>query len=166
MLELKRLSPDAIPAALAKAERYRLLNEPAAAESICLDVLTVVPDHQEAITTMLLALTDQFRDEGAARQVARAQDLVPRLHDEYARLYYGAIICERRARAYLAGGAAALARAGLQEALRGFDRAIALRPHGNDEAVLRWNACARALEGLPAAAPESMDAADAAIMSE
>jgi hypothetical protein len=164
MLELKRLSHDAIPAALAKAERYRLLNEPAAAESICLDILAVEPDHQEAMTTMLLALTDQFRDEGAGRQVARAQDLVPRLRDEYARRYYGAIICERRARAYLAHGQAALARDWLHEALRGFDDAIELRHPGNDEAILRWNACARALEALPASSAR-IDEADA-IMSE
>ena len=36
-------SKDAVPAALAKAERYRLLNEPGEAESICLDVLQIDP---------------------------------------------------------------------------------------------------------------------------
>ena len=44
----KPLSPEPCPAALAKAERYRLLNEPGEAESICLDVLAVEPDNQEA----------------------------------------------------------------------------------------------------------------------
>ncbi len=39
MFELKPLSPQAIPAALEKAKHYRLLNEPGAAESICLDIL-------------------------------------------------------------------------------------------------------------------------------
>ena len=34
--QLKTLSPEAVPRALAKAERYRLLNEPGEAESICL----------------------------------------------------------------------------------------------------------------------------------
>ncbi len=37
MFELKRLSDEAIPAALEKALRYRLLDEPAEAESICHD---------------------------------------------------------------------------------------------------------------------------------
>ena len=37
MFQLKTLSPEAVPKALAKAERYRLLNEPGEAESICLD---------------------------------------------------------------------------------------------------------------------------------
>ena len=45
MLELKRISKAAVPSALAKAERYRLLNEPEQAESICRDVLAVEPDH-------------------------------------------------------------------------------------------------------------------------
>jgi hypothetical protein len=60
MPELKPLSKEAIPAALEKAVRYRLLNEPAEAESICLDVLQADPDNQEAIVTLLLALTDRF----------------------------------------------------------------------------------------------------------
>jgi hypothetical protein len=37
--KLKVLRTGAIPAALERAERYRLLNEPTQAESICLDIL-------------------------------------------------------------------------------------------------------------------------------
>ena len=55
MSELKSLHKDAIPAALEKAERYRLLNEPGEAESICLDILHVDPENQQAIVTLLLA---------------------------------------------------------------------------------------------------------------
>ena len=58
--ELKSISVQSIPEALAKAERYRLLNEPVLAESICLDILAIVPDHQEALISLLLARTDQF----------------------------------------------------------------------------------------------------------
>ena len=43
--ELKSISEKSIPEALAKVERYRLLNEPGLAESICLDILAIVPDH-------------------------------------------------------------------------------------------------------------------------
>lgn len=53
--ELKILSPEAVPRALAKAERYRLLNDPGEAESICLDALRAAPHNQEAMrlaTTM------------------------------------------------------------------------------------------------------------------
>ena len=49
MFELKPLSKSAVPAALAKAERYRLLNEPMQAASICEDVLRVEPDNDDAI---------------------------------------------------------------------------------------------------------------------
>ena len=46
MFELKPLSRDGIAGALARGERYRLLNEPGAAESIYLDVLQIDPDIQ------------------------------------------------------------------------------------------------------------------------
>ena len=46
MSDLKALSREAIPAALEKAERYRLLNEPGEAESICLDILQADPENQ------------------------------------------------------------------------------------------------------------------------
>jgi muramidase (phage lysozyme) len=73
MFDLKPLSPQAIPGALAKAERYRLLNESWEAESICLDILQIEPDHQDAIVTLLLALTDQFRD-GVPNIASRARE--------------------------------------------------------------------------------------------
>jgi hypothetical protein len=41
--ELKSISEQSIPEALAKVERYRLLNEPSLAESICLDILASRP---------------------------------------------------------------------------------------------------------------------------
>ena len=56
---MKKLSRDAIPA-LDKARQYRLLNEPAEAESICLDVLQADPENQQAIITLLLAVSDRF----------------------------------------------------------------------------------------------------------
>src|SRR3989442_3020856 len=63
--DLKPLSPDAVPRALAKAERYRLLNEPGEAESICRDALQADPDNQDALVMLLLALTEQFEGEAA-----------------------------------------------------------------------------------------------------
>ena len=164
MFELRPLSPSAIPAALAKAERYRLLNESGQAESICQDVIAIDPDNQDALAMMILAITDQFRDEGTAAHVGRAERLVPQLQDAYTQAYYGAIINERRARAALDAGRATMAYEWLLGALHGFDRAIALRPAGNDDAVLRWNACVRALQVLPT--PAQPDRAESAIMSE
>src|SRR5262245_62132513 len=55
--QLKPIDADAIPRALEKAERYRLLAEPEEAESICLDILAIEPDNQQALVMLLLALT-------------------------------------------------------------------------------------------------------------
>jgi hypothetical protein len=157
MFTLKPLSKDAIPSALAKAERYRLLNEPMEAESICLDVLAVDPDNQDAVIMLLLALTDQFPEQSSSKIVGRALDLAARLQFEYDRAYYSGIISERRAKAVLHKdrfGAAATAVEWLREAMAFYERAEAISPANNDDAVLRWNACARLLMSLPEIAPE------------
>src|SRR4051794_5501630 len=103
MFQPKPISRDAVPSALMKAERYRLLNEPAEAESICLDILQIEPDNQEALVMLVLALTDQFGDQTSSSRTAasRAGELLERLTDEYDRLYYGGLIHERRAKAAL-----------------------------------------------------------------
>ena len=103
MFELKPLSPEAIPAALAKAERYRLLNEPDQAESICEDILACDPGHREARVMLLLALTDRF-PQGDGQLVSRAQQLATQLETPYERAYFGGLVAERRARALLHSG--------------------------------------------------------------
>lgn len=145
--ELKRLSRDGIPGALAKAERYRIINDPSSAESICLDILEVEPRNQEALVTLVLALTDQFVDAPGER-VRQAQELLPRLDDEYKRLYYAGIVCERIAKAHLrrgALGAGELAYHRFREAMDWYEKAEARRPAANEESILRWNTCARIL---------------------
>src|SRR5216684_1490813 len=138
--DLKPLSQDATPRALEKAERYRLLNEPFEAESICLDALAREPDNQEALKMLLLALTDQFGKGESPATIAEARQVVARLRDEYDRLYYSGLTCERRAKARLqdAGRAFEL----LREAMGWYEKAEAIRPTSNDDAVLRWNTCA------------------------
>src|SRR5262245_46595500 len=156
-MDLKAHSKDAIPSALSKAERYRLLNEPGEAESICLDVLRVDPANQTALVTLVLALTDQFSAEGSARPAARAADVVAKLTDDYERAYYSGIISERRAKAHHVHGRAGSGPAvheWLHEAMRAYERAEAIRPPGNDDALLRWNACARYLAELPKIVPD------------
>ena len=142
--ELKRLSREAVSRTIAKAERYRLLNEPGEAESICRDALDAEPDNQEALVMLLLALSDQFQDDPEA--VAQAWACAERIANEYDRAYYSGIICERRAKAQLHHGAprcGSRAYEGLREAMAWFERAEAIRPAGNDDALLRWNTCAR-----------------------
>jgi hypothetical protein len=143
--ELKILSPEAVSRALAKAERYRLLNEPIEAESICLDALQVDPENNDAMVMLLLALTDQF-GEDLPRAVSEALRLVERLRDPYERAYYTGIIWERRATAHLHRGSLGLGPqvyARLREAMTWYERAELIRPPGNDDALLRWNSCAR-----------------------
>jgi tetratricopeptide (TPR) repeat protein len=145
MFELKRIDPDAVENALEKAERYRLLNEPEEAESICLDVLSVEPQNQAALVMLLLSLTDQFR-AGAADCYSRARAVLPKLHGEYERHYYAGIIDERRGSALLdtgGPGSGAIAREWLEQAMKWYEKAEALRPPHNDDAILRWNTCAR-----------------------
>ncbi|MBO0700108.1 MAG: hypothetical protein J2P46_17040 [Zavarzinella sp.] len=145
MFDLKTLSPEGIDRSLEKAERYRLLNEPEEAESICLDILAVAADNQQALITLLLALTDQF-PHGAPDSVRQALDVVARLEGDYERAYYTGIICERRASARLRGhasGAEAVAYDLYRQAMQWYERAEELSPYGNDDARLRWNTCAR-----------------------
>ena len=147
--ELKTISKAGVPAAIQKAERYRYLNQPWAAESICLDVLTADPENQQALVILLLALTDQF-GEGLAEGVERARELLPRLRDDYKRSYYAGIICERRGKAQLdrgLPGSGEIAYEWFREAMEWYEKAEANRPAGNDETLLRWNTCARMLSG-------------------
>ena len=151
MFELKRLSTAAIPGALAKAERYRLLNEPEQAQSICEDVLRADPDNFDAVRTLILALTDCFPNHDP-NNVSRAQELVARMPSEYERAYFAGLVAERRARALLKrGGPGRALPAGdlLREAMRSFERAEAVKPADNDDALLRWNACVRLFERYP-----------------
>jgi hypothetical protein len=148
MSHLKHLSREAIPAALEKANRYRLLNEPAEAESICLDILQTDPENQEAIITLLLALTDRF-SKGYGVSDTQAKELLSRIKGEYERAYYTGILAERRAKTKLAQntpGCRFQAYDFLHEAMKCFEKAEKVRPSGNDDALLRWNTCARIIE--------------------
>jgi hypothetical protein len=144
-LPLKNLSREAIPRALEKAERYRLLNEPVEAESICLDILRTDAENQAALVTLLLALTDQF-GHGYTMGEAQPKDVIARLTSPYDRAYYTGIVAERRAKAVLEEGlpqGPSLAHDFLSTAMRHYEEAAALRPPGNEDALLRWNTCAR-----------------------
>jgi len=145
MFKLKPLSKEGIAPALEKAERYRLLNEPREAESICSDILDIEPENQKALVVLLLSITDQFGD-GKAVEVKHARELLPRLRDEYERAYYGGIICERQGKAVLSRGLPghkSQAYDWLRDAMDFFEKAESIRPPKNDDAILRWNTCAR-----------------------
>jgi len=147
--DLKTISRASVPAALEKAERYRLLNDPEQAESICRDILAVEPEHQPALRVMILALTDQFADghgdgHGGVHEAVRQ---IAKLADQYERAYFTGITHEREARAALSRNMVshATAYAGFRQAMDWYEKAEALRPAGNDDAILRWNSCARTI---------------------
>jgi hypothetical protein len=143
MFELKPLSREAIPAALEKANRYRLLNEPGAAESIYLDILAVEADNQEALRNIVLAMSDRLGKDYSIGD-GRISEYLSRIIGDYEREYYAGIVYERRAKAVLdKGGVGAYEL--FRQAMECFERAEAIRPTGNDDAILRWNGCARVI---------------------
>jgi len=146
---LKHILPSGVDAAIEKADKYRELNQPAEAESICRDVLAVDPDNQLALRVLGLALTDQFDASGA--RVLEAQHIFGQLRDPYERAFYTGLSWERRAKAQVSTGLPSYAlRPLFDEALAHYAEAEALRPPGNDDAILRWNSCVRALQAVSA----------------
>jgi len=146
MFALKPISHDSVAGALAKAERYRLLNEPSDAASICHDILQIEPGNQAALINLILAQTDQIPHD--TRAFADALATVPQLDSPYNRAYYAGIAWERRAKArYQSGGPGAhrYVYDWIVTALQLFKTAEPLRPPGNDDVLLRWNACVRFL---------------------
>jgi len=146
--ELKRITAEGIPHAMDKAERYRLLNDPVQAESICHDVLAVDPENQEALRCLILSLTDQFGETGCGYTAREARAYIVKLDDDYERAYYNGLVQERETRAFLHRKNAIRSAAydGFRLAMEWYERAEALRPPGNVDAVLRWNSCVRAIE--------------------
>ena len=152
--ELKQISAASIPEALAKVERYRLLNEPKLAESICLDILAAAPEDQQALIALLLARSDQFDPQN--RNAKGAHEALAQIKGEYERAYYAGIIWERLAHSYIRHGRhgeSSAAYHALRGAMEYFEKAAKLSPAGNDDAILRWNTCARVLMEHPGICP-------------
>jgi hypothetical protein len=165
--QLKPISPNGIKQALAKVTHYRYLNQAEEAESICLDILAVEPENQAALKALGLVITDQFTG-GAKDRFQDAKQTFARLTDEYERTYYTGIAHERRAKAQLHKGHMPHTLLALfEEAMKNFEQAEKIRPAGNDDAVLRWNRCARLISSLgdvDAGREESFEASDSAPM--
>ncbi|MBC8088268.1 MAG: hypothetical protein H7Z40_13450 [Phycisphaerae bacterium] len=159
MFSLKPVSAAAVPAALHKAEHYRLLNQPWAAESICLDILLAEPGHQEALRVLLLARTDQFGVH-AARNTAQARETLNKLTSAYERAYYHGIICERRAKAEMEKRTLESGHAAYEwilQAMEHYAHAEQLKLSGDDDPILRWNSCVRLLQESPNVVPRETE---------
>jgi hypothetical protein len=153
--ELKSISIQSIPEALTKVERYRLLNEPVLAESICLDVLAIVPDHQQALISLLLARTDQFHSHV---HLKGAQEVLALIKGDFEQAYYAGVIWERLGNARIRHGdpgTRASAYHALRDAMSHYEAAMNFAPPGNDDAILRWNTCARMIMQNPDIQPSS-----------
>lgn len=154
MKRLKKISTASVPAALKMAERYRLLNDPGEAESICLDILEVDPKNHDAQISLILSLSDQLSERMGAFE--EAQMIVHGLKKKYERNYYSGVLCERRARAHFRSDSMSsghVAYDWFQQALDFFDKAGKDRPKGNDKAYFRWNAIVRMLAQHPSLKP-------------
>jgi tetratricopeptide (TPR) repeat protein len=151
--KLKTISQAGIDEANRKAERYRFLNQPWEAESICRDVLAVDPENQLALRNLGLAITDQFTGHltdqfGHVKdRPTEAENAFLKLTDPYERLYYIGIMHERRAKSQLAAGFPPYALFSIfEDAMRCFREAEDIRPPANDDAILHWNSCVRLLQ--------------------
>lgn len=154
---LKPISREAIPRAIQKAERYRLINQSWAAESICRDILEIDPANQQVLVTFVLALTDQLaEDYGHALKAVR--ETLLRITDPYQRAYYTGIASERSGQALMhrgGMGSSSMAYDAIREAMSWYEKAEEIRPEGNDDALLRWNTCARILSGNSHLGPQT-----------
>ena len=160
MIELRNINTEFIPSALDMAKSYRLLNEPDQAESICLDILEVAPGHQEALTTLLLSLTDRFTDDGMLAHFERAKEIVGMLDDRYCKSYYSGIIFERRARHHFkkgSPGSGGVAYGWFVKAMNAYGTALSSCDPDNQDALLRWNSCARFINKHPELKPDNSE---------
>lgn len=145
-LQIKPLHHDSVERCLAKAKQYRMLNDPTQAESICLDILAAEADHEATRIELILAMSDQFAGTRESPDPADILEQIAKLSDEYARLYYRGLVCEREGLAYLERGHAAMfAYDHLREAMEWYEKAEKLQPPGNEDAVLRYNSCIRTI---------------------
>ena len=163
--KLKPISREAIPRAIQKAERYRLINQSWAAESICRDILQIDPANQQVLVMFVLTLTDQLADDHG-RIMKEVHEALPRITDAYQRAYYTGIASERSGQAVLhrgGMGSGAMAYEALRDAMGWYERAEAIRPPGNDDAILRWNTCLRLISGNSQLGPHAEPAYEPAL---
>ncbi len=147
MQPLKSLHQNAVDRALEKAKHYRLLNDPENAESICQDILQIDESHQEALINLVLAVADQF--DGGTSRLKEVRSYLDRIDDEYSKLYYSGLASEKAARATLVRGKPGSKHSAFDwfhDAMNYYDKAEALTDDQNDDAILRWNACARTIK--------------------
>ena len=87
-------------------------------------------------------------------------DILFGLKDDCSKTFYEGIIYERRAKVMMkqnGSGAGPMAYGWFRKAMHSYEMAIELGPPQNDDAVLRWNTCARIIMQNPEVKPEPQD---------
>jgi hypothetical protein len=87
-----------------------------------------------------------------------ARELLSWLTAKFNQVYYEGIICERRAKVHLRRGeygSERMAYDWFRKAMSNYEKAIEMSPLGNEDAILRWNACARLLMRHPGLVPST-----------
>ncbi len=149
MFDLKPISKDAIPKAIDRAKKYRLLNEPWHAESICWDVYIADPENQQNLIILLLSITDQFRSTKHSKNLTDAMSIIDRLKDNYQKDYAKGLVYERLASAAIHRGgprSGYIAYYHLLDAMEWYEKSENSHPEKNEESKLRWNTCARMIK--------------------
>lgn len=149
MFQLKPISKEAVPEAIDRAKRYRLLNEPWHAESICRDIMEVDPDNQQNLIVLFLAITDQFSSEKQNKTITDAEQIIEKLKDDYEQEYARGIVYERLASAALKRGGPRsnyIAYYHLVKAMDWYETTQSSHPEKVNESILRWNTCVRMIE--------------------
>jgi hypothetical protein len=111
------------------------------------------------VLVLALAVDLDVRSPDGLRAI---DELLPRLANEYDRIYYRGIARERWARSLVrSGDVGGQALGWLHEAMSCYESAAQL-PHaaGNDDAILRFNACVRLIERARLEAPAEPSAID------
>ncbi|HEC58032.1 hypothetical protein LCGC14_0627240 [marine sediment metagenome] len=146
-LNLHDIHANSIDLALDRARQYRSLLEPEMAESICLDILNIDQDNQQALVLYILSLSDQLHHPDKQAQSKVIQQAIEKLDSEYRRYYYAGLLSERQARFLLSQPMSrSFAYDYFIEALQNYQLAEQMRPENNDEAILRWNSCIRTIQ--------------------
>lgn len=146
--ELKSLNGHDLDQAQRKAEKYRDLNQPDETDSICRDILAVNPQHQAALRSLGLSLTDRY--DGDGMQLHReALAVFGKLESAYERTYYAGIAWERYGKSQLAQGIGPGAHHAFHRALHLFEEAEDLTEKENPDPILRWNRVVRELTTHP-----------------
>ncbi len=160
------ISKELVGRALKRAEHYRLLNEPAQAESICRDIVAVDPEHEKAWVCLLLSLTDQFPVD-MSDALAQAKLALAQIKDVYLQAYYQGMLHERWGRANWQHGRGSQAVSSwIRQAMQSYQQAMEMAPADDPDPTLRWNTCARMLDKIAKAAPVAKLAIDRDLQSE